>query len=352
MCFSGGRGGMDFDAFKLAGLLSDLADVVLVSKKGTYIERRCEQQTLSFSTESIRFSSRTFSPVMLVEARRIVRQYNVKNVVFFGASELKTLYFAFLGLGVNVIVRHGTTKSRPKRDWLHKLVYSCVNHHVALSKHLLRNVQTIVPLENGVRFHIIYPSYRFNGDTGRDRGGSGDSPIEIIHVGRIAEGKGQLEAVQAVKRLVEQNVRFRLALVGSIDDGKYHKRLREEIDRSGYQDDVAVVGHVDNVEAHLRRADVFLFPSHGEGMPNAFIEALYCGCVCIAFRNTVFPEFPDMGFYVRLSDDRDIAQLSDVLCHVARHIADELRRSQGNVELVRKYFNAEREWADWSKILV
>jgi len=351
MCFSGGRGGMDFDAMKLAALLSDMTEVVLVSKKDTYVDRICETQEQKFSTEAIRFKSRLFSPVMLVEARRIVKQYNVRNVIFFGASELKTLHFAFLGLRINMIVRHGTTKSRPKRDWLHKLVYSRVNHHVALSQHLLRNVKTIVPMENGVRFHIIYPSYQFNNGDGRRAIDSTHSPVKIIHVGRIAEGKGQLEAVQAIERLQERQLRFSLDFLGSVDDRKYHNKLLDQINKCGCQDSVSVVGHVDNVESYLRSADIFLFPSHGEGMPNAFIEALYCGCVCMAFDNTVFPEFPDMGFYVRLAADKNIMELSEILVEVARNVNDELLRSQANVALARRYFNAEREKADWSKIL-
>ena len=47
---------------------------------------------------------------------------------------------------------------------------------------------------------------------------------------------------------------------------------------------VIVTGHLDQpaqVAAHLRLCDVYLQPSLWEGMPNALMEAMACGCVCV-----------------------------------------------------------------------
>jgi len=53
------------------------------------------------------------------------------------------------------------------------------------------------------------------------------------------------------------------------------------------------VGFSDNVQQYLQTADVFLFPSHGEGLGNAFIEALANNLICISYDNTTFPEFQE-----------------------------------------------------------
>ena len=124
MCFSSGAGGMERSAVRLAMFLSTITTVVLFCKKDSFTERLYYEENRSFSCEAIDFISRKFSPAMLFGVKSAVKKHDVKNVIFFGASELKTLYFSFRPFDINLIVWHGTTKSRPKRDFLHNLVYS------------------------------------------------------------------------------------------------------------------------------------------------------------------------------------------------------------------------------------
>lgn len=56
---------------------------------------------------------------------------------------------------------------------------------------------------------------------------------------------------------------------------------------------ILVTGHLENpadVAAHLRLADVFLHPSLWEGLPNALLEAMSCGKICIASDAGGIPE--------------------------------------------------------------
>jgi hypothetical protein len=123
MCFSSGTGGMERSAVRLARFLSSITNVVLVCKKASFVERLYREEQADYACEAIPFLSRTFSPSMLFGARSVITRHDVKNVIFFGASELKTLHFSFLGKKLNLVVWHGTTKSRPKRDFIHNLIY-------------------------------------------------------------------------------------------------------------------------------------------------------------------------------------------------------------------------------------
>ena len=78
-------------------------------------------------------------------------------------------------------------------------------------------------------------------------------------------------------------------------------------------------------------------------MPNAFMEAMHYAAVCVAYDNTVFPEFVDMGFYVRLVEDGSVDILSQTLIDAALDIRNEKQRSKNNIELVKDYFQADRE---------
>lgn len=342
---------MELDTIKLADLLEADCRVVLFCKRDSVIHGIYDKGGKGYICEPVRFSSRAFSPSMLMAVRRAVRKYDIKNVIFFGASELKTLYFSFTGFDLNVIVRHGTTKSTPKRGYIHRLVYSCVNFHVALSRHLLNNVKTIVPAGGKVDFRIITPSFVQPAVCKHMETEGMDRVLHIVHVGRVAKGKGQIEAVLACNELAKNDIEFRLDLLGGYQDQKYLDRLKAAIRESGLQDHVVLRGHVDNVGDYMDAADIFLFPSYGEGMPNALIEALHHGHVCLCFSNTVFPEFGEMGFYIVLARDRDQVELAEKLLGIAQNIVDERRKSEKNTDLALEYFNRDREKRDWLSIL-
>ncbi len=104
MCFSSGNGGMERSAVRLAKFLSTITTVVLFCKKDSFTERLYHEEDVDFACEAINFCSRKFSPSMLFGVRRAVKKHQLKNVIFFGASELKTLHFSFLSLDINLIV--------------------------------------------------------------------------------------------------------------------------------------------------------------------------------------------------------------------------------------------------------
>ena len=350
MCFSSGTGGMERSAVRLARFLSTIVTVVLVCKKGSFVENLYHEEGSDYACETINFISRKFSPSMLFGVRSVIDRHVVKNVIFFGASELKTLHFSFLRKKLNLIVWHGTTKSRPKRDFFHNLVYSDVDHHVALSKHLINNVKTIVPETPGVSYNVIRPSFDFDVISNEKK--HDNNEINIVHVGRVAYGKGQVDAVLACSALKKEGVDFRLSLVGSADESKYINEVESAIKSSEMEEYVSLEGYVESVNTYLEQADILLFPSSGEGMPNAFIEALHYDIVCISYDNTVFPEFLDMGFHVHLVNDSDIDKLSSELVQVVSDLDREKQMSKNNMALAKSYFSVDRELNEWREVLV
>jgi len=351
MCFSSGNGGMERSAVRLAKFLSTITTVVLFCKKDSFTEKLYHEEDVDFACEAIGFYSRKFSPSMLFGVRKAVKKHQLKNVIFFGASELKTLHFSFVSLDINLIVWHGTTKSRPKRDFLHNLVYSDVNYHVALSEHLILNVKEIVPITPAVKYRVIRPSFDFEVKT-REQGAEENKEIAILHVGRVAYGKGQLDAVLACDSLKSKDVSFSLKMVGSADSSNYINEVKLAIENSSIRESVSLEGYVDSVNTYLENTDILLFPSSGEGMPNAFIEALHYDIVCIAYANTVFPEFLEMGFHVHLVKDSDINALSAKLNQVVSNLDEEKELSKRNMALAKAYFSVDRELDEWREVLV
>jgi glycosyltransferase involved in cell wall biosynthesis len=105
----------------------------------------------------------------------------------------------------------------------------------------------------------------------------------LIYVGAIEPRKGSDLLFAAWARLAPEFPTAHLVLVGPRLDqsdpalAHFHQRLEAQIQASGTQERVHFVGRVDNVTAYLQAADLFVFPSRREGLPNVVMEAMSCG---------------------------------------------------------------------------
>jgi glycosyltransferase involved in cell wall biosynthesis len=349
ICLSPYSGGMEMDAIKLARLLCNDVQVTLFAKLDHYIAQYFKEHMAggNVSLETVDFRS-AFSLSIIRKTRKIIRYRKVENVIFFGASELRSLYFAFLGHNLNVIVRHGTTKTRSKKDWLHRLIYSCVNYHVAICQHLAGNVRYIIPFASNTQLKVIYPSLRSAPNLNRDR--EKTDIVRLLHIGRIADGKGQKEAIEACAILHERNMSFELICVGETDPG-YEHDFNGYLDSKPYANSIQIVGYSDDVGSYYQQADIFIFPSKGEGLSNSFIEALSYGLVCICYDNTSFPELQQLGFSFYMAEDKNIEDLKNKLLEAVTQLESVELPMLEQSSLAQTVFSADRERDEYLNLL-
>lgn len=346
ICLSHHSGGMEIDSIKLAKKLSPFMPITLIARTGCFIADSKDDYAghngIELETTSFRSS---MSISIILDVRRIVQTKGIKNVIFFGASELKSLYFSFFGLNINLIVRHGTTKSKPKKDWFHRLIYSNVNYHVSICKHLQKNVEYIIPFGKNSQSILIYPSLGIKAvkEIPHDK-------LALLHVGRIADGKGQADAIEACRILYDHDIDFVFYLVGGFDE-KYKSQFMAQYNTLPYKENIVLTGFTNNVQEYYAKADIFLFPSHGEGFGNAFVEALEYGLVCITYANTSFIEFKEMGLYFHLANNKEINDLSSKLLNICKNFKNEKELSQANVSFVNNVFSINREVQQYLEIL-
>lgn len=98
----------------------------------------------------------------------------------------------------------------------------------------------------------------------------------LLSVGRLAAQKGQLVLLDAMERLVADEIDVRLVLAG---DGELRPLIEQRIVALGLQRHVEVTGWVDEaaLRTHLQRARVLVQPSFAEGLPVVIMEALAMG---------------------------------------------------------------------------
>ncbi len=348
ICLSPNAGGMELASLKLAKTLNKYIDITLIIQADKFMNQQClenkDYKDLSF--ETISFNT-NLSPSIIYNARKIVKSKNIKNVIFVGASELKSLYFAFLGLNINLIVRHGTTKSNPKKDFFHKLIYSNVAVHVAISKHLSKNVKFIVPFGNSTKLITIIPSMPKACSINKK---IDNKNIQLLHVGRITPGKGLKEALLACNSLYENNIEFKIDSYGGMSSS-YEKEFNNFVDSLKYKNSFNLCGFTNNIYDEYPKHDVFIFPTKGEGFGNVMMEAISHGIICLAFDNTAISNFSDMDFHIHLVKDTSVEALKERLLYIASNLKEEKKSALENIEKAKVIFSPEREAMEYIELL-
>ncbi len=346
-------GGMEMDALKLAKLLQSDMDVILITRAGTKLDKDCRKpcEELGIKVEPIAFKS-YFSFSIIFGMRRIIKKYKIRNVIFFGASEMRSLYFAFLGLDINLIIRHGMKKTTSKKDPFHRLLYSDVNWHVSICEYLSKNLQEVIPFGKRSKLKLIYSVLRYLPDNLPEPEIRQLKPLKLLHVARIAPGKGQVDAILACATLHKNNIPFELHIVGEVHV-PFRERFESILESVEYRDSITVHGFCNNVPDMLRESDIFFYPSSGEGLSNSFIEALAFGLSCITYENTSFPELRDLGFILHIAKDGDLEDLTEKLMESVDYIRNNPLPITHNIELAKElFYPPERELKQFLEILV
>lgn len=99
----------------------------------------------------------------------------------------------------------------------------------------------------------------------------------FVAAGRLTKQKGFDRLISMFAQLGESN--SELIILG---EGSLEESLKRQVVELGLGSRIRFVGFCDNPWRWYGAADAFLLPSRWEGMPNAALEALACGCPVIA----------------------------------------------------------------------
>lgn len=137
-----------------------------------------------------------------------------------------------------------------------------------------------------------------------------ENPCRILYVSIISPYKHQWHAVEAVTRLRAEGLPVVLELIGPVDAG--FDRLQQTIQR-GDPDGAFAFYHgavpYESLPAHYTGADIGLFASSCENMPNILLEGMAAGLPMACSRMGPMPEFlGDAGEYFDPLEPADIAR--------------------------------------------
>ncbi len=190
----------------------------------------------------------------------------------------------------------------------------------------------VAVIPNGVDVRTFRP---------REDGAGAAGPVRLLFVGRLVFQKG-LDVLLSALAVLPGGSDFQLEIIG---DGDRKPALEAEAARLGFADRITFSGWSSReaIAVRYRRADVFVFPSRDEGMPNVVLEAMASGLPIVATKIAGSEDLVrdgESGFLVPVDDSAALAEA------LSRLLADRnLRETMGRANRAR----TEREFT-WSRV--
>jgi len=290
---------------------------------------------------SIGLEIRSLTHSLISEVRRLGAEGPAYDLIHaywavpMGAAALEVA--ESLGIPVVLSVRGSDIHTYPNRrrsvrERTRQVLVQC-DRVTAVSARLTKDIRQLVgspsTLEpdvvyNGVDTSQFFPTSRH--ELERQRLGLPSDGVGFCCVARLVREKGIWELVEAFHEVKARIPETWLALVG---DGPLLPQLEEWIVTRGLQSSVFLAGlqEPDQVVNWLNAADVFVLPSHNEGLPNSVLEAMACRLPVVATAVGGIPEAVEDGGAALLVDVGDTGGLAAALQRVA--LDRELRESMG-----------------------
>jgi glycosyltransferase involved in cell wall biosynthesis len=151
--------------------------------------------------------------------------------------------------------------------------------------------------------------------------------VKFVFLGRIGQRKGAFDLIQAVAQLpLAQQQRLELWLAG--DGDLAHATAL--IEKFQLEHCIQLLGWI-NPETRdrlLSEADVFLLPSHNEGLPVAMLEAMAWGLPVIVSPVGGIPELVQQGQQGFLVEAGNVAAITQAMLTLLTHDQQRLRLGQ------------------------
>lgn len=169
-----------------------------------------------------------------------------------------------------------------------------------------------------------------------------DSTPLIILPARMLWSKGVGEFVEAARKLKEQGVSARFALVGDPDAGDSESVPHDKLNTWVNEGLVEWWGHRNDMPSVIESAHVVCLPSYSEGLGMSLIEGAACG------RALVASDLPGCRLVVRNGENglivpiADTNRLADAFEYLITHSEERRKMGRRGREIVEKEFSVDQ----------
>lgn len=151
----------------------------------------------------------------------------------------------------------------------------------------------------------------------------------VLTVGRLDLEKGYGDLVPIIPQIIQEFPEVRFIWVG---DGEAREYLINQVSEYEVQDKVLLLGYRRDVPRLLKSADLFVFPTHYEGLPFALLEAMAYNLPVVASDADAIVELVEHRLHCLIFRRSDLHDLLKNLSWALNHPA-QMQRLAENAQL-------------------
>lgn len=316
-------GGEKFYLDYATGLQNKGYKVFLICNQKSILGKRAERNNIPTYYMNNVGNLSFLNPLKLYKLIRFFKNNKIDIVIFSASRDFKlgglSSYLAKVG---KRIYRRGLAIPINNNFLNRFLLQKCITHINANSEETKRTI--LKNLSGGLspdKIKVIY-----NGIKSIPENGQGLREMEIIqekgkgvilgNAGRLVEQKGQIYLIEIARKLRNRNLPFTIFIAGA---GSLRQRLEEEISRYNLENDVILLGFVDDIVGFMKSIDIFLLTSEWEGFGYVLVEAMQCSKPVVAFDITSNPEIVVNNISGYLVEYPDLDEFTEKVLRLAEN---------------------------------
>lgn len=163
--------------------------------------------------------------------------------------------------------------------------------------------------------------------------------LKLLHISNNIcgnSGKGHIEAIEVLKGLVDNGINCSLTFVGG---GQGIDEIKAIAKSHGVEEKIRFTGRIADCNEYksiIMNHDIFIFPSHSEGLPRVLLETMATGMVCVSSDVDGIPEIVESENIFNYSDTEGMTKRIIELINDVKAMNDISAR---NIKVARKYSN-------------
>lgn len=311
---------------------------ILVTNNGSELYKKARLERLvvyGFSVNNLSF----INPLKILTMAAFFRSKKIDAVILNLPQDLKLAGLAAKLAGIKTIIYRRGMPHPLRNTGLNRFLFQKILTHIVVnSEEIGRSLQekneSWFPKE---KLKLIYNGVTPAAETHHEKIYHKESNEFVIgNAGRLTDQKGQVYLIELAEILKKENVPFRLLIAG---EGELRSHLTTLISQKNLQNEVKLLGHVNDMTAFFNSLDVFVFPSKFEGAANTLIETIQHGVPCIAFDVSSNPEIIQHGVNGYLAKPFQVSDLHKYTLEVMNHPEQKELFRQANERILGTKFD-------------
>ena len=279
-------------------------------------------------TFALRLKNLSFlNPIKYIRLYRFFKKSKIDTVIISTSHDTKVGVLTAKLAGLKRIVLYRALAAPVKASKINQYLYNnVITHLIANSLETKRTMSMNFGNRLKRNIQIIYQGLDFEEMSNRkiNKHSFDSEKIIIGNAGRLTIQKGQHHFIEIAKILKKKSVNFKIVIAGT---GELEEQLLKEIKINELQNEIELLGFVEDMSSFMESIDIFALTSEWEGFGYVIAEAMFARKPVVAFNITSNPELVKTGFNGYLVPYEDLELFSEKLADLTKN--KEIRETLG-----------------------